>query len=618
MIGGYIFRNENKEISQRLNDVLGKSYKQVSCSNSGFLFYDNPYPDFQTTVFQSNSITFLSHDLLVSRNSAGDYYELDHQKDLPELFLRRRTEVFNEIVSEYRLILIDNTNEDVYLYLVSNRAGNGRIYYCIIESGILFSSDIRFLQKIVPFQVSDIGIYAILKYGAIPEPLTISENISAVPAAHYLSFIVSKVICQTVPYFQFKFPCDQHSVLGNFDTLIQPAKDRLSKSAQFLSRYKPAILISGGIDSSLYASYLNEASDDPFHGINCIFGDEDPEFAYANELAEKINVNFHVGRMEKEDALDTLNDAVSLTGHPFSDFSSLPIVFILKFMKDHVGESSMLIEGNGGDDCFGFPDLTTHSKMMFKSIFPAKLKVILATLFKDSSSWKWETQSRFIARLLALSDVHEINPVNYFLALTPLNFLDLNTYKTWDHQLNKIMEGVFSNLVKDIDSLSYEANLTVRQLMHVNSRRWAAKAYSVGENLGIRVIYPYIWRDILLEQGNIPWQAKINKDIVKWPLKRLLEEFMPKEFIYRKKSGFVPPFKQWLTSANFNNLVRDTLLSSDSNITRIVPPTIIEDLLRDALDGKNLRHAILNFLWGGLFTEMWIRKQKSPSTQGNN
>lgn len=35
------------------------------------------------------------------------------------------------------------------------------------------------------------------------------------------------------------------------------------------------------------------------------------------------------------------------------------------------------------------------------------------------------------------------------------------------------------------------------------------------------------------------------------------------------------------------------------------------DLLNDALKGKNLRHAILNFLWGGLFTEMWIKNQQT-------
>ena len=83
---------------------------------------------------------------------------------------------------------------------------------------------------------------------------------------------------------------------------------------------------------------------------------------------------------------------------------------------------------------------------------------------------------------------------------------------------------------------------------------------------------------------------------------------MPKDFIYRPKSGFVPPFVQWLTDGEFNQIIRDLLLASTGTIQRIVPPRILEELLDDALQGKSLRFPVLNFLWGALFTEMWIQK----------
>jgi asparagine synthase (glutamine-hydrolysing) len=301
---------------------------------------------------------------------------------------------------------------------------------------------------------------------------------------------------------------------------------------------------------------------------------------------------------------------VALTGHPFSDFSSLPIVFILKFMKDHVKEARMLIEGNGGDDCFGFPDLGTQSKMQVKHRFPKVCKDAITLLFKNSKIWKWTSKEGFLARVLALADNHEIDLLNYFLVFSPVNFLGLGFYREWDRQVNDAMEEVFSRCGKDHDTLSYEAKLTIRQLLHINSRQWAAKAFSVGESLGLRIIYPYIWRDILIVQGTIPWEAKIHNGVVKWPLKRLLEEFMPKDFIYRPKSGFVPPFVQWLTSREFNQTVRDILLASNGTIGRIVAPRILAELLDDALRGKNLRFPVLNFLWGALFTEMWIQKYK--------
>ena len=183
----------------------------------------------------------------------------------------------------------------------------------------------------------------------------------------------------------------------------------------------------------------------------------------------------------------------------------------------------------------------------------------------------------------------------------------LNAQREWDDALWGLLDHGFSLAGEDYDDLGYHAKTTIRQLQQVNSRRWAAKALSVGESLGLRLIYPYIWREVLMVQGRIPWEAKIKDGIVKWPLKRLLEEQMPESFIYRKKSGFVPPFGRWLTEEAFNRRAREVLLDRDAVVTQVVPRALLDGFLSDALEGKQLRHSILNFLWGALFTEMWLR-----------
>lgn len=612
MIGGYLFRQPQPELAERLHQTLGDNFQRIPCGNSGFLFHDAPYADFPTTSFTSDCLTLLTQDLLVISNTDGEYRLLDGEQELPDLFLRKHTDVFQEIVSDYRLIVLDQQKEETNVYLVSHRAGNGRMYYSRTAIGILFCSDLRFLLKILPLDVSDAALYAVLKYCAIPEPLTISRNIEVVPPAHYLRYDLRNGTAQPHVYYQFDFPCDrQQAPAETFDTFLQPVKHSLRKSAKFLQTFHPAILISGGIDSSLYASYMHEFDQGKsLHGINCTFGDDDPEFPYAKMLADKINAQLHIGKMEQQDALSLLEDTVALSGHPFSDFSSLPIVFTLKFMQEHIKEAQILIEGNGADDCFGFSALGLRSKMLLKDRVPRIGKEILATLFQDAKSWKWRSHEGFLARVLALADDHERNFLNYFLAFAPVNFLGLQAHRELDREVYEAMERVFAACGKHYQDLSYEAKTTIRQLLHINSRRWAAKAFSVGESLGIRVIYPYIWRDILDIQGTIPWQAKINNGVVKWPLKRLLEDFMPQEFIYRQKSGFVPPFVQWLTVKEFNQTVRDILLASDAHVQRLVPAHILTELLDDALNGRKLRFPILNFLWAALFTEMWIRKNR--------
>lgn len=609
MIGGYIYQHAEPALLTRLNLTVNDAYQRVSLGELGFLFHDNPFADAPTAVYTSERLTMLSQDLLVTAHAAGEYAALSLQQDLPGLFARKQTGMFDEIASDYRLIVVERAADDSTLYLVSNRAGNGRLYYVTLDTGILFASDLRLLLKVLPFKANDLALYAILKYGATPEPLTISANIAVVPPAHYLQYNLQTQRSQTHVYFQFDFPCDRQTPTQDFDALLQPVKQALRQSARFLRPSNPAILISGGIDSSLYAAYLHEFDDgQPLHGVNCAFGEHDPEYPFARQLADRMNVNLHVGQMKTDDALTLLRDTVALTGQPFSDFSSLPIVFILKFLKIQIPEAHVLIEGNGADDGFGFADLGTQSKLKLKALFPNVLKGMVVSAFQGSKTWKWKSHEGLLARVLAMCDVHEVNRLNYFLVSAPVNFLRLNRSSAWDAALTASMDEVYARCGKDYAALSYEAKITIRQLLHINSRQWAAKAYSVGESLGIRVVYPYIWREILTLQGTLPWTAKIHNGVVKWPLKRLLEEFMPPEFIYRQKSGFVPPFVQWLTTDPFNRTVRETLLASDAAIGRIVPTDLIEELLDDALQGANLRFPILNFLWGALFTEMWIQQ----------
>ncbi len=612
MIGGYIFQKKDKVIDTRLKELLHDSFHSIQCAERGFLFYDNGFSENQTTSYSSENLKVLTQDLLITGDSDGNFRQLHPDGEFAGWFEKEKVESFKKIVNNFRLIVVDQTQEEAVLYLASNRAGNGRMFYYQADSRILFSSDIRFLFRVTPLKVNDLALYAILKYGAIPEPLTIAEGIRAVPPGQYLRYDPRNASSELRTYFYFEFPCDSEKFSeSKLDSYLQPAKFTLRKSADFLSKQQPAILVSGGIDSSLYAHYLKEFSPDPVRAIHCTFGDHDPEFPFARELAQTINARFQVGKMQEEDALEILKDTVRLTGHPFSDFSSMPIVYILKFTKDHVENADILIEGNGGDDCFGFPDLNSRQKFQLKNLFPGVLKEATSFLFKNSTSWKWESQNRLISKIFSLTDVHELSPINYFLVLTPVNFLGLNIYKSWDSELNSIMQNGFSSYVQKGEKLSYRAEITIRQLMHVNSRRWAAKAFSVGENLGIRVLYPYIWLDVLIAQGRIPWEAKIHNGIIKWPLKRLLEEHMPGDFIYRKKSGFIPPLVKWLTTQQFNHIVRDTLLSTNGNINRIVSPKILEELLNDALQGKNLRHSILNFLWGAFFAEQWIGNYKN-------
>jgi asparagine synthase (glutamine-hydrolysing) len=606
LIGGYIYRHIDTELDQRIRRQLDAGMHCEMIPEAGYFFHDEPYAGSKTLLFSSDGLTVLTQDLLVECGPEGEYAVAGVGEGFARRFATEGMPLLDRLSSDFRMALMNARGDGSTLFLVSHRAGAGRMYFHRLEAGILFCSDLRFLLRILPADIDERALYAILKYGAVPEPMTISRNVSAVPASHYLRYELPLNRHSLHSYFRFAFDDVRAAPTEDLEGALQPVKAVLQKSARFLRACDPVLLLSGGVDSSLFGCYLHEAGGGPIRAAHCSFGAGDTELEHARAIARRIDADFNVGEMKGEAAWTILQEAVSLSDHPFSDFSTLPVVFILKFIREHLGESGPVIECNGGDDCFGFPALGERGKYAVKAHVPKLLKRAISTMLQGSACWRLQSHEGMWARLAALADVHEVDSANYFLVLAPVHYLGMENCARWDGEITALMGQVFQEAAENYGSLSYEAATTVRQLLHVNSRRWAAKALSVEEDLGIRCVYPFIWREVLVEQGRLPWNAKIHDGVVKWPLKRLLEEYMPPDFIYRKKSGFVPPFATWLGTGEFARHVRESLIARDSMAMRVASRKVMESLLADASAGETLRPSVLNFLWGALFTELWL------------
>jgi len=236
MIGGYIYNLLDKGIDSGLKSELNSSFNKIRVGDNGYFFHDRLFVENHTFSHISNKLTILTQDLLVTMDSAGEYTSLDIQNEFPELFTKEGTNSFKRISSDYRMSIFKNTENQKSLYLVSNRAGSGRIYYHKMESGILFSSDLRFLLKLIDFDVNRKGIYSILKYGAIPEPMTISNNIYAIPPSHFLEYDlkINEILTDSYFKFEFEYPHNQKSP-KNYHPILESTKGLLKKSARLLS-----------------------------------------------------------------------------------------------------------------------------------------------------------------------------------------------------------------------------------------------------------------------------------------------------------------------------------------------------------------------------------------------
>ena len=594
MICGYVAQTQQPWIEH--------NFSSINLDAQEFIFKHNKFIGWfsigkEEKVIHDGNLLFISDGIPIFKHALSNYCTWDTYKDdlKKQMNFENFPSILEKTVSNINSVFFDAGEGK--LWLASNRAAAGRIYYRQIPKGLVFSNNFLCILKIDRLNVNWDALYAIIKYGASPDPLTISKNVFSVPVGHYGVYSTSTFDISIYPYFKFDFS-QKHN--GNLDIV----KKHLLDSAKLLASLNASILLSGGVDSTLYAHLVCENAENKVRAFYLCFGEDDPELPFAEEAAVEAGCSLEVIEMKDEDVVGTILEAAETYMHPFSDYSTIPTYYLMKRVRDKMG-TGILIEGTGGDACFGFSTILNAKNWIRAFNTPIFIKKTLRELYSTSNFWKKNCSfTKYLGAFAACCESHmALSP----LVLCPASglFNESNVSKT---RISQHFLKLFNNLTKqERQKLPFEAIVTVSDIAHTCSKMYTAKTHGLFSDK-IHVVYPYLWRDILIEQGNISWDVKVRNGVVKWPLKSLLEKYMPKEFIYRKKSAFLPPLERWLKRMDVYELLKETLINRKTIISEVVYQKKLTDIVKKLPQLYDFSISLCHFLWGTLFTELWLRK----------
>ena len=104
------------------------------------------------------------------------------------------------------------------------------------------------------------------------------------------------------------------------------------------------------IDSSLVTALAQNISKSPINTFSIGFKDDKlDESRYAKKVAQEFGTNHHEFLLTERDALEQVDNLLSIYDEPFGDSSSLPTLLVSKMAKKHV---SVALSGDGGDEQF--------------------------------------------------------------------------------------------------------------------------------------------------------------------------------------------------------------------------------------------------------------------------
>jgi asparagine synthase (glutamine-hydrolysing) len=124
----------------------------------------------------------------------------------------------------------------------------------------------------------------------------------------------------------------------------------------------------------------------------------------------------------------------------------------------------------------------------------------------------------------------------------------------------------------------------------------------------VRPLFPFLEPAMVQLSASLRWDQKVRDGTTKAPLKALLAQQVPHEMVYRKKSGFIPPFEAMLTTRSMYAYLQDVVLSKHNPVAQCVDTRVVQRMIERAYQKHPLNLEAYFFLWSVVFGSAWLHK----------
>ncbi|MBX3256518.1 MAG: asparagine synthase (glutamine-hydrolyzing) [Chitinophagaceae bacterium] len=454
------------------------------------------------------------------------------------------------------------------LFLVRDRMGVKPLYYYIDDEKLIFASEIRTILStgLVPQKLNQKAVYEYLSYQSVSFPGSIVENVLQLDAGAWMKVKDGKI--QIEKYWNCWDTEDKHDYT-DARSIKNEIRDLLGQSVQrrLVSDVPVGAFLSGGIDSSVVVGLMAEMGGIRPSTFNISFGEKEfDESVYAEMVAKKFNTDHTRIQLSPDVMLHDLEDALSALDTPSGDGVNTYVVS--KAIKN--AGITVALSGVGGDELFaGYPifgqfkkvhaltrvwNHSAHMRNLVASCIPGRLSNRQSRIRQMLRTPKADIEYIYplLRQLITPEQVKEITAL-HITGGTALS----DNLKKYSGQLHKLpvlsqvsaaeyMGYTQHTLLKDTDQMSMAVALEVRE--------------------------PFFDTDLVQYVLGIPDQYK-QPVYPKSLLVESVKPLLPDEIVFRKKQGFVFPWKKWMRnelrtfcSVHLNRLAQRGFIKSKSLI----------------------------------------------------
>lgn len=421
-----------------------------------------------------------------------------------------------------------NTFDDTTI-IARDRFGIKPLFYTIQDGAFIFSSEIKGILNsglVNPvFNNFAIDDYLAMRY--VREPYTFFKDIYQVRSSSYL------VLNSDVTFSEHKYwslPALNFDEEYDEDMVVQETEKELLDAFHrwFVSDVPVGSYLSGGVDSSLTTAVLKNYSEHKISTYTIGFEDERyNEFRFAKVIADQYKTDHHALLCSNEHYFSDWIRLIRYKDAPIAVPNEIPLAQMSSALKK---DMTVVISGEGADELFG------GYGRIFRSAYDYSNDTKGYSTFYDYFIGRYDYVPRSLRDKYLSFDCksHREKEDSIIRA-------DFENHRNEENIFRFFHSYHIQGLLQRVDMTTMQTSVEARPPF---------LDHKLVEYVYTKVPYELKlkWKDADSKQKASTSCSNDYSEILDTPkyiLKRISENYIPKELIYRKKMGFPVPLTEW-------------------------------------------------------------------------
>jgi asparagine synthase (glutamine-hydrolysing) len=515
------------------------------------------------------------------------------------------TELAKRLQGIFAFAVFDQTRRS--LFLVRDHLGVKPLFWWSDGKILLFASEMKSLlchPGLQSRQINRAGIAQVIVTRYVSRPDTLLKGIYRLPEGTTLEATSgSSGIGEPVRYWDLRH--DPQAV--SLEEAVAQLRVLLTRTIdmQLMSDVPLGVQLSGGVDSSVVVAIMEslrrERGDQaPLRTFSVGFDAAGfSELPYARQVADRYGTEHHEISVGFKNFADELPFLAWMYDEPMGEPPGIPTYFMCKAAKAHV---TVMLCGEGADELFG-----GYSKYVFEQ-------------FSTAVDWLSSRPRRALLR-----GAGRTVPFRGRRLRTILEILGIPSqagrFASWYGGFDVLTQQqiLSPDLVREVRDGGLEEQFarivgganggdSLQQFLYcdlhtrlVDDILVKGDRMSMGASIEARV--PFLDHKVAEFAARLPSALKVDGLRSKVVLKKLAEQYVSHETIYRRKVGFTVPLTRWFVGP-WRGLIENVLLSDQCLGRGYYRPDVVRKVIDDHVNGRVDRE---QGIWLMLALEIWHR-----------